>query len=697
MASIKTRIEIEGGDEVRAGLKALGAEGQEAFKKITDGTKGLGTGLGEFRSNLQKVEAQARSFGAALRDVSDNAVKFGREMGKAAQGVALIGGALAAATKQTADAADAQEDGAQQAGVSVEAYGRLRYAFTRAAGGAESADRAITQLNDALREGGDTKQAKALQQLGVQIVRLGNGAIDTEATLGNIAEAFRKLPDGVVKSQLAIDLFGKRVGPGLIPLLNEGRAGLQNLGDEATRMGAVFDKDAAAKGAKFNDTLTKLQTSLAGVRNAFTVPFFEPFTAAMNSAAEGLAALQPAIRDVATLVRDVLTAAFKGLAAVVVPVIQAVGKAVDALLSGINKLFGTNITKEHLIVVAAFVAITLAVVKLAAAIGTMFPILSGLVKLFTGIPAILTAIVTGVKLMGTAFIALTRGVSLAISILTGLNPVTLIILAIIAAIVLLILYWPQISAAAKDAWDTISKAAADMWAKIKDYWNKGIEFFESLFTAEFWEGVWESAKQAAFDAWESIKSAFQTALDTIWKYLENTWLGKVISAISAAIDKARELWNWLMKTEQATPGAANGGQVVAAAGGGYIRGPGSGTSDSINARLSNGEFVQRAKAVKHYGVDFMRAINSLRLPKLPGFSMGGLVGELMPPLPVPGFASGGLVGAPAGGGGRPVILNMPGGESFNLTASDGTVDNLTRYANRQIVRGAGRRPTWYKG
>ena len=56
--------------------------------------------------------------------------------------------------------------------------------------------------------------------------------------------------------------------------------------------------------------------------------------------------------------------------------------------------------------------------------------------------------------------------------------------------------------------------------------------------------------------------------------------------------------------------------------GGYVSGAGSGTSDSIPARLSNGEFVQKASAVDYYGVDYMNAINNKKIPK---FAMGGLV------------------------------------------------------------------------
>lgn len=52
------------------------------------------------------------------------------------------------------------------------------------------------------------------------------------------------------------------------------------------------------------------------------------------------------------------------------------------------------------------------------------------------------------------------------------------------------------------------------------------------------------------------------------------------------------------------------GGLVKAATGGYITGPGTGTSDSIPARLSNGEYVLRADAVKSLGVDTLNMLNA---------------------------------------------------------------------------------------
>ena len=109
------------------------------------------------------------------------------------------------------------------------------------------------------------------------------------------------------------------------------------------------------------------------------------------------------------------------------------------------------------------------------------------------------------------------------------------------------------------------------------------------------------------------------------------------------------------------------GGIKGFATGGHIRGPGTGTSDSILARLSNGEFVVRRAVVDSLGLPFLNALNA------------GMV---------PAFAEGGAVG-----GGRPVTLNI-GGEAFALTAADGVVKNLTRYSRQKALRSPGRSPSW---
>jgi hypothetical protein len=61
--------------------------------------------------------------------------------------------------------------------------------------------------------------------------------------------------------------------------------------------------------------------------------------------------------------------------------------------------------------------------------------------------------------------------------------------------------------------------------------------------------------------------------------------------------------------------------------GGPVHGPGTSTSDSIFARLSNGEFVIRAAAVRKWGVALFEQLNSLKTPAL---ARGGYIGASLP-------------------------------------------------------------------
>ena len=77
------------------------------------------------------------------------------------------------------------------------------------------------------------------------------------------------------------------------------------------------------------------------------------------------------------------------------------------------------------------------------------------------------------------------------------------------------------------------------------------------------------------------------------------------------------------------------------ASGGYVTGPGTATSDSVPARLSAGEYVLNASAVRRVGVDFLHALNGGTFaPRWAGprlaFAEGGQVPAVQPaPAPAP--------------------------------------------------------------
>lgn len=103
------------------------------------------------------------------------------------------------------------------------------------------------------------------------------------------------------------------------------------------------------------------------------------------------------------------------------------------------------------------------------------------------------------------------------------------------------------------------------------------------------------------------------------------------------------------------------------ASGGMIRGPGTGTSDSIPALLSNGEYVIRAAAVRKLGKNALDLLN-----------MG---------IPIPRFADGGMVGAvssmqPAGPQNLGSLDISLGGETFQVFTNAPQADQLRMAAKK---------------
>lgn len=101
-----------------------------------------------------------------------------------------------------------------------------------------------------------------------------------------------------------------------------------------------------------------------------------------------------------------------------------------------------------------------------------------------------------------------------------------------------------------------------------------------------------------------------------------------------------------------------------------VNGPGSGTSDSILTKASNGEFMMRQKAVSNYGLRFIDAINRGLVPVqrvreiMSGISFDGLGRALGAGFaPQLAFREGGAVmtaAAASNGGGRSFTLALDG-------------------------------------
>jgi len=205
--------------------------------------------------------------------------------------------------------------------------------------------------------------------------------------------------------------------------------------------------------------------------------------------------------------------------------------------------------------------------------------------------------------------------------------------------------------------NAIGRAGAD----IAMVWDK----FVAPTLKAAWDGFVADLKEFGTIDWSGLWSGLVEGFNSVVNWMIEAW-GKVKAAVASV-----------------SGGAPAGDPTIPAmpmASGGMVRGPGTGTSDSILARLSNGEFVVNAAKTARY-LPLLRAIND---------------GMSAPLMPKTRFATGGLAMAVPPGGGTPVHLHI-GGSSFPLNGAPTVVSALVIEARRHQLKSAGTKPSWYGG
>jgi DNA-binding Xre family transcriptional regulator len=164
-------------------------------------------------------------------------------------------------TKGAIDAADNFNKLSQRVGMSVESLSALEYAGRLSDVSLETLSTALKRLavNMAETERGTGEAKDAFEALGIDV-----RGLTSEQVLMQIADQFAAMEDGAGKTALAVKLFGKS-GNEIIPLLNEGSAGLASMRKEAEALGLVLSKDMAEAAERFNDNLTRVSASLRGI------------------------------------------------------------------------------------------------------------------------------------------------------------------------------------------------------------------------------------------------------------------------------------------------------------------------------------------------------------------------------------------------------------------------------------------------
>lgn len=652
LTSVKKLAPMLGGLSILGGLKSSIAEGM-AFTESLNVMKGVTSASGD---EMARVSSLARQLGTDVNLTGINANDAATAMTELAKGgmnvqqsMDAVRGTLALASAAGIEAGQAAEiqsdalnmfrisatDSTRVADLLVNAANAsssevpqmaqaLAQAGSAASGFGVSIEDTLTSLamfsnfgikgSDAgtlmkssllaITDGGKPAQA-AIKELGLELYNATGQFVGYPAMLEQVAQASTRMSEEQFQGATAV-LFGSDAMRGAMIAANGGAEAFNKTAD-AVRNGAGAAGMAAARNEGLVGAWGNFTNKLDEVKMSISDMLDGPLESLLNKLT-GLPDFVSRNSDAFKILGGII-------ATVAVPAITlwiaAQAKAlVMSTASGIASLIGSWRTLASVIINAAAAAGTYLI-----AIGRV--IAASIVSGFTAMVGAIRNLALGTKLV-TAAQWLWNAAMTA-------NPIGLIVAAVAALVAGLVWFFTKTELGQKiwkgftdflvSAWDMIKNAFATAWESIKSV-------FQSLLdkAGEVWDGI-KTKFTAVVDFVKGLPGQISSAAKGMWDGIGN--------AFKSAVNGMIRVWNSFagalsFTTPDWVPGI--GGKsfslptIAEFAGGGRISGPGGGTSDSILARLSDGEYVINAASTSKY----LPLIEAINRDALPGFAQGGL-------------------------------------------------------------------------
>lgn len=230
----------------------------------------------QFKAGLGRAEGQAKSFQDRIGAVGKNMVKVGGAV--AGFGVAA-GASLLAVAQSAATFGDELQKSSIRTGVATDVLQGLKFASEQSGASFGSLTKGLKALSKNSNEAnlGMKEYSDTFDRLGVDVSDASGNLKDADALLLELSDAFAGLDNDTEAAALAQEVFGK-AGTDLLPLLKEGREGIEALSDQAHSLGIVYSKDLADASAEYLDAQNELTTSLSGFKNAIGLALIPTLT-----------------------------------------------------------------------------------------------------------------------------------------------------------------------------------------------------------------------------------------------------------------------------------------------------------------------------------------------------------------------------------------------------------------------------------
>lgn len=313
--ALKLSFTIEAIDKATARVKAINKTIASLSRPARDIKKlWAETGIGE----------RSAALGNQLRGLRTGALYL-----------AGFGTAAIYSLKHLAGLGDQAVNTAKRVGVTVEAVQRLNFAAEQNGSNAGEMSDGLKFLNrNAVAAATGSAEAGIwFRRAGISVKDAAGKIKPSNQLLAELADRFKTMPDGPKKTALAMGILG-RSGESLIPTLNLGSKGLDEMAKKAEWLGIVMDKQTATG---FDDLGNNMEDVSRAGRGIF-ISALKPILPMLNELVQNLTKWLVANR---ALIAGKVTEFIQGMADVLPQVltgIKIVGKGIGWLLSLVNRI-----------------------------------------------------------------------------------------------------------------------------------------------------------------------------------------------------------------------------------------------------------------------------------------------------------------------------------------------------------------------
>lgn len=332
--------------------------------------------------------------------------------GVAAAGIAVAGKKVIDFANDVSAAGDEIDKMSQKIGISTDAYQEWSYVFERSGADVNNLQTGMKTLSGVITDAanGSESAASKLSAIGVSLEEI-NG-LSQEDQLSLVISRLQEMGEGSERTAAATDLLG-RSATDMAAVLNMTAEDTQALIDEAHEYGMVMSEDAVASSAAYQDSLTKLQGTLGGLKNQLVADLLPGLTQVVDGLADvanGSTSLEDAIdQGISAVIESldsslpdmidrgvqIVTSVADGIANNLPKILEAAGKIVAKIGEGIIAVLPTLLNAAVQIIASLASFIIQNIPNLAAA---ALDVVLGLVRfLIDNGPQILQA---GIELVG---------------------------------------------------------------------------------------------------------------------------------------------------------------------------------------------------------------------------------------------------------------------------------------------------------